>query len=214
MSKLIIEDLVVGTGAEVKAGSAVTAHYRGTLREGGAEFDSSHKRGEPANFPLSGVIVGWQKGVPGMRIGGKRRLTVPAAMGYGSQAIRDGGKVMIPANSDLVFEIEMVAALMVEDLVVGKGREVREGDTVTAHYRGTLLKGGKEFDSSYESGEPAEFPLDQVIEGWQFGIPGMRVGGKRKLTIPWQMAYGEAGSPPDIPARADLVFEVEMIGVE
>ena len=214
MSKLIIEDLVVGTGAEVKAGSAVTAHYRGTLREGGAEFDSSHKRGEPANFPLSGVIKGWQEGVPGMRIGGKRRLTVPATMGYGSQVIRDGGKVMIPANSDLVFEIEMVAALMVEDLVVGKGREVQEGDTVTAHYRGTLLKGGKEFDSSYESGEPAEFPLDQVIEGWQFGIPGMRVGGKRKLTIPWQMAYGEMGSPPDIPARADLVFEVEMLGVE
>lgn len=214
MSKLIIEDLVVGTGAEVKAGSAVTAHYRGTLREGGAEFDSSHKRGEPANFPLSGVIKGWQEGVPGMRIGGKRRLTVPAAMGYGSQAIRDGGKVMIPANSDLVFEIEMVAALQVEDLVVGKGREVHEGDTVTAHYRGTLLKGGKEFDSSYESGEPAEFPLDQVIEGWQFGIPGMRVGGKRKLIIPWQMAYGEAGSPPEIPGKADLVFEVEMIGVE
>lgn len=213
MSKLIIEDLVVGAGAEVKPGAAVTAHYRGTLRQGGAEFDSSYARGEPANFPLSGVIAGWQQGVPGMRIGGKRRLTVPAAMAYGSQAIRQGGRVIIPADSDLVFEIEMVAVLQIEDLKVGTGREVREGDTVTAHYRGTLADGGAEFDSSYAHGEPAEFPLDQVIEGWQHGIPGMRVGGKRRLVIPWQMAYGERGSPPEIPARADLVFEVEMLGV-
>ncbi|MFO0493851.1 MAG: FKBP-type peptidyl-prolyl cis-trans isomerase, partial [bacterium] len=79
---------------------------------------------------------------------------------------------------------------------------------------GTLKDSGKKFDSSIDRDEPIEFALDEVIPGWTYGVPGMRVGGKRRLTIPWQMAYGADGSPPDIPGKADLVFEIELLGVK
>ncbi|MFT3684006.1 MAG: FKBP-type peptidyl-prolyl cis-trans isomerase [Phycisphaerales bacterium] len=105
----------------------------------------------------------------------------------------------------------MSQPVKIEDLVVGAGPECKKGATVKVHYRGTLLN-GKEFDSSI-GGDPITFPLNQLIEGWQEGIPGMKVGGKRKLTIPWQKAYGAAGSPPDIPPKADLIFEIELLGV-
>lgn len=101
---LQIIDLVEGTGEVVKAGATVTAHYTGALVSDGTIFQSSHDMGEPVEFPLSGVIKGWTDGVPGMKIGGKRRLIIPAAQAYGDQS-RPG----IPANSDLVFDIEMVS---------------------------------------------------------------------------------------------------------
>jgi len=97
-------DQVVGTGAEVKAGDTVTAHYTGALAKDGTIFDTSFDRGEPATFPLSGVIKGWQDGVPGMKVGGKRRLLIPAALGYGEQ----GSSPKIGPNEPLVFDIELV----------------------------------------------------------------------------------------------------------
>ena len=96
-------DIKEGTGDEVKAGDTVTAHYTGALAKDGTIFQSSKDMGQPATFPLSGVIKGWQDGVPGMKVGGTRRLVIPAAQAYGETA-RDG----IPANSDLVFDIELV----------------------------------------------------------------------------------------------------------
>ena len=206
-----IEDTQVGTGYEVKPEGAVIANYRGTLKETGVEFDSSYKRGEPIGFPLTRVIKGWAEGVPGMRVGGKRKLTIPAAMAYGDKEMKDGdGKVIIPKNSDLIFEIELVNALEIEEIKIGDGKVCPENANVKLHYRGTLKEGGAEFDSSIGK-EPAEFPLPNLIRGWQFGVPGMKVGGKRKLTIPWQFGYGERGSPPKIPGKADLVFEIELL---
>jgi FKBP-type peptidyl-prolyl cis-trans isomerase len=103
------------------------------------------------------------------------------------------------------------SGVVIEDLTVGQGAECGANATVKVHYTGTLLS-GKVFDSSV-GGRPIEFPLRDLIEGWKHGIPGMKVGGKRKLTIPWKMAYGEHGAPPDIPPRADLIFEIELLGV-
>lgn len=97
-------DEVVGTGAEAKAGDTITVHYKGTLAQSGVKFDSSYDRGEPITFPLTGVIEGWQKGIPGMKVGGKRRLIIPSSMGYGAQ----GSGSTIPPNSDLVFEVELL----------------------------------------------------------------------------------------------------------
>lgn len=214
-SGVIVEDLALGTGYEVKAGGAVVAHYKGTLKSDGTEFDSSYKRGQPIGFPLTGVIKGWQEGVPGMKVGGKRKLTIPAAQAYGEQEKKDrSGKIIIPKNSDLVFEIELVNALQSEDITVGTGDECKPNQTVKLHYKGTLKSDGSEFDSSYKTGQPAEFPLPSLIQGWQYGVPGMKVGGKRKLIIPWQFGYGEVGSPPNIPGKADLVFEIELLGVK
>jgi FKBP-type peptidyl-prolyl cis-trans isomerase len=104
-SDLIVEDLVVGGGAEAAAGKLVSVHYSGWLTDG-RKFDSSLDRGRPFEFPLGGgrVIQGWDQGVQGMRIGGKRKLTIPPHLGYGA---RGAGEV-IPPNATLVFEVELL----------------------------------------------------------------------------------------------------------
>ena len=103
--QLEILDTVEGTGVEVQPGATVTAHYTGALCATGVIFESSHDRGEPATFPLSHVISGWQQGVPGMKVGGTRRLLIPAEMAYGAHS----PSPMIPPHSDLVFDIELVS---------------------------------------------------------------------------------------------------------
>ncbi len=102
--------------------------------------------------------------------------------------------------------------LIVEDIVVGTGEVCPPGAKVTMHYRGTL-KDGKEFDSSFSRNQPLTAPLGNLIKGWQEGVPGMRVGGKRRLTIPYALAYGVAGRPPVIPPKADLIFDIELLGI-
>lgn len=101
-TKLVIKDLIKGTGPAATAASTVTVNYVGVLYKGGKEFDSSWKRGTTAVFPLSGVIQGWQQGIPGMKVGGRRELIVPARLAYKNQA-----QPGIPANSALVFVIDL-----------------------------------------------------------------------------------------------------------
>ena len=98
--------------------------------------------------------------------------------------------------------------LKVWDVKEGKGDAAKAGAMVTIHYTGWTLD-GKIFDSSVTRGEPAQFPLKNLIKGWQVGVPGMKPGGVRRLSIPYQLAYGEAGRPPTIPAKATLIFEIE-----
>jgi FKBP-type peptidyl-prolyl cis-trans isomerase FkpA len=102
-----------------------------------------------------------------------------------------------------------------EDLKVGTGAEAKEGSTVKVHYVGTL-KSGERFDSSRDRAEPFEFTIGKggVILGWDKGVPGMKVGGKRKLTIPSELGYGSTGQPPKIPAHATLLFEIELLEVK
>ncbi len=107
-----------------------------------------------------------------------------------------------------------VTELKIEDLKVGNGAEAKSGQPVTVHYTGWLTNGQK-FDSSLDRGQPFKFMLGagQVIPGWDKGVAGMKVGGKRKLTIPPNMGYGERGAGGVIPPNATLVFEVELLGV-
>lgn len=104
--ELTSEDRVEGTGAVVEPGDTVTCHYTGAVAKTGTVFQSSHDFGRPISFPLNGVIVGWTKGVPGMKVGGTRRLLIPANLAYGDRPPYGSG---IPAGADLVFDIELVA---------------------------------------------------------------------------------------------------------
>jgi FKBP-type peptidyl-prolyl cis-trans isomerase len=104
--------------------------------------------------------------------------------------------------------------LKIEELVVGTGAEATRGKMVSVHYVGTL-ESGKKFDSSRDRAEPFEFKLGagMVIKGWDQGVAGMKVGGKRRLTIPSDLGYGDRGYPGVIPPRATLIFEVELLRV-
>ena len=105
--------------------------------------------------------------------------------------------------------------LVTKDLVTGTGQTAKAGDTVTVNYVGVLYKNGKEFDSSWSRNQPFTTPLSNgsVIPGWVQGIPGMKVGGRRELIIPADLAYGKQGSPPTIPANSPLVFVVDLLSV-
>lgn len=107
------------------------------------------------------------------------------------------------------------SSLVVQDLIVGKGKKAAAGDLVSVRYVGVLFKNGKEFDASWKGkgpGQPFQFPLGagQVIPGWDQGVPGMRVGGRRKLIIPAALAYGAQGYPPSIPPFAALIFDIDL----
>ena len=232
-----IEDLKLGTGAECPPGANVMINYHGTLTDGKV-FDSTRDK-KPVTIPLTRVIPGWQYGVPGMKVGGIRRLTIPYQLAYGDKDINgQDGQVLIPAKSTLIFSVEMIAingkdaegnpypppekvlsrvekdtGLIIEELRLGDGAECPPGATVVCNYRGTLASDGSQFDSSYDRGQPAEFSLNQVIKGWQDGIPGMKVGGKRRLTVPAELAYGASGRP-GIPPNSMLVFEVELVNIK
>lgn len=119
----------------------------------------------------------------------------------------DGTKMPVVKRS------EVNVTIIVEDLKIGDGKEATPGCTVTCHYTGTF-KDGTKFDSSVDRGEPATFGLEQVVEGWTLGIPGMKVGGIRKLTIPYQLAYGRGGRGGAIPPKSDLIFSIELKDVK
>jgi peptidylprolyl isomerase len=107
------------------------------------------------------------------------------------------------------------SALEVQDLIVGKGKKAKNGGTVSVRYVGVLFENGKEFDASWKGGkgQTFQFPLGggQVIPGWDQGVAGMKEGGRRKLIIPAELAYGVQGFPPDIPPNAALIFDIDLV---
>jgi peptidylprolyl isomerase len=106
-----------------------------------------------------------------------------------------------------------VTELQIIDIKPGDGEVVPEGATITAHYTGALAKDGTIFQSSHDFGDAISFGLNQVIEGWTKGVPGMKVGGTRRLIIPAAMAYGPSSPAPNIPLNSDLVFDIELVKI-
>ncbi|MFZ2494863.1 MAG: FKBP-type peptidyl-prolyl cis-trans isomerase [Candidatus Saccharimonadales bacterium] len=120
----------------------------------------------------------------------------------------EGTKLADFEPRDQVTELEII------DKEIGTGDEVSPGATVTAHYTGALCKNGIIFQSSHDFGDAISFPLDGVIKGWQQGVPGMKVGGWRRLIIPAEMAYGPNSPSSNIPANSDLVFDIELVAIK
>ncbi|GAA5085226.1 peptidylprolyl isomerase [Thermocatellispora tengchongensis] len=107
------------------------------------------------------------------------------------------------------------ADLQIEDITVGEGREAKPGDNVSVHYVGVAFSTGEEFDASWNRGQPFQFPLGagRVIAGWDQGVAGMKVGGRRKLTIPAHLGYGNRGAGTRIKPGETLIFVVDLLGV-
>lgn len=228
------------SGASPKATDLVDVHYVGTLIDG-LEFDSSRARGAAARFPLNQVIPGWTEGVQLMSEGDRYRFYVPAELAYGEQGTQGGP---IGPNEALIFDVELIkvtnadrnaanaasylaengkkagvkttaSGLQYEVLAEGKagGKQPTEASKVSVHYEGKLVN-GTVFDSSYQRGEPIEFPLNAVIPGWTEGVQLMSEGDKYRLFIPPALGYGADGTPggPIGPNEA-LVFDVELLKV-
>lgn len=109
---------------------------------------------------------------------------------------------------------DKVTKLEIIDIEMGNGAEVQPGATITAHYTGALCKNGIIFQSSHDFGQAVTFGLDQVIAGWTQGVPGMKVGGMRRLIIPSEMAYGSVRAASNIPPNSDLVFDIELADIK
>jgi FKBP-type peptidyl-prolyl cis-trans isomerase len=234
-SGLKILDLKEGTGEPVLEGDRVEVIYTGWLRESQKKFDSNEGSGRmlPVELGKGEVIPGFEQGLEGMKAGGKRRIFIPAQLGYGSRgAGRD-----IPPDADLVFQVELVkvvsraerapafedskatktaSGLKYIDLKEGTGDPVKNGDKVRVHYTGWLAKNGRQFDSSLKPGGqplPVDVGTGGVIKGWDEGLLGTKVGGKRRLLIPSNLAYGPRGRG-GIPPNADLLFDIEIVSID
>ena len=250
----------------VANGSPTLVHYTGWLYDPaapdgkGVQFDSSRTRVAPYSFivGVGKVIKGWDQGVVGMRIHGKRTIIIPPNLAYGENA-----RTRIPSNSTLIFDIEIIdiiktdaagggsattsipapaaspaaippvfqdakaplptspTTLTMIDQSVGTGKTAESGVPVSVHYTGWLYDAklpngkGNKFDSSVDRGQPFTFPLGgkRVIRGWDEGVVGMKIKGRRTLIIPPDYGYGARGAGGVIPPNATLIFDVELIDV-
>ena len=142
--------------------------------------------------------------------------TSGASAGASSGTSTIGGSVSDDLKTKPVVTVPTDAApttLLTKDIVVGDGETAGTSGDVTVQYLGLLYADGTEFDSSWKRGQPATFPLTGVIPGFAQGITGMKVGGRREIVIPSALGYGAAGSPPTIPANADLIFVVDLVSL-
>lgn len=235
-------DNPVGTGAVAANNDLLAINYTGWLYDAskadfkGAKIDSSIDRGTPLTFTLGTgqQLPGWDQGLVGMRAGGKRTLILPASLAFGATA-RDaiaqvGTNVYapIPANSPLIYEVQLISVTKAISLPVvtvtsvdtlpGTGAQAVTGKTVSVAYTGWLYDSqtNTKIGTAFDSSTSFAFTLGAgtVIKGWDQGVPGMLVGGKRTLTIPPELAYGVLGKGTTIPSNATLIFDIELLSVK
>jgi len=217
--ELIVTDLIEGDGEVVAPGMTLITQYVGRF-EDGTQFDSSDELGEDWVFTLGvgQVLEGWDNGLSGMRVGGTRRLEIPSHMAFGrsGQCFSDG-TCAVPPNTDVVYDVTVIDIfdeVIIEDIVEGDGEVAEPQDVLFVEYIGQL-RNGQVFDSSNLTGSTFQFTLGRgnVIPGWDLGLQGMKVGGKRRLTIPPVLAYGPYGAGSAVPPFAILIFEIDLVQI-
>ena len=232
-TKLVITDITEGSGVGAVAGDLIAVHYVGVLSSDGTRFDGNFGS-SPFSLTLGKgqVIKGWDEGLLGMKTGGMRQLDIPADLAYGDSGSGD----IIKPGAALSFVVEMVgiipatdpadepqltiagaaasSTLQSKDLIEGKGDAIAAGDTVALHivaYRGDT---GEKITSTWPEGAPVSLTLEEggSLPGIIKGVPGMKVGGRRQMTIPFAEAFGPEGNTEmKLPANTDLVLVVDLI---
>jgi peptidylprolyl isomerase len=144
------------------------------------------------------------------------RKIILAVLFFAALAVSAESAPAHPSSVEGVTPVTLPSGVVYWDLKAGAGKTAAAGSKVRVNYTGWLLEEGTKFDSSYERNEPLEFTLGsgQVIKGWEQGVAGMKVGGRRQLRIPPELAYGYRGQPPSIPRNAYLIFDVELLDVQ
>ena len=232
-TELVITDLTEGEGEAAVEGSTVYVYYVGVLTKDGKRFDGNYG-GDPFAVTLGNgaVIDGWDQGLIGIKPGGRRQLDIPAELAYGAA----GSGEAIPPDSAISFIVDAVAivppfdaadapeitiegaenveALVSEDLVDGKGDEAKAGSNVLVHIVAFNAATGEELASTW--GDPSTVALlledGGSLPGLIEGIPGMKVGGRRQLTIPFADAFGTEGNTSmKLPASTDLVVVIDLL---
>lgn len=211
-----------GTGAVI--GDEILLNWHGTYVNG-VDFGDTYKSKQPAKFLVGSIRTppGLNQALIGIKVGEKRHALIPFGLGYGER-----GAAGIPPYATLIFDFEPISIttkaqalerdqkmIKIEEQTVGAGKEAKDGNTVEIHYTGTFPD-GKKFDSSRDRNQTFSFKLGagQVIRGFDLGVMGMKEGGKRKVTIPPELAYGARGAGSAIPPNSTLVFELELVSVK
>ena len=231
-TELVITDLTEGTGDAAKDGDTVYVYYVGVLSKDGTRFDGNFGRDPfPVTLGLGMVIPGWDQGLVGAKAGGRRQLDIPSDLAYGEQ----GAGEAIGPNEALSFVVDVVGIVptidatneptidldgrdavtdvATNDLVDGGGVEAAEGDTVVIHLVAFRGDTGEQLQSTWESPQPLSLTLvpGATLEGFVEGIAGMKVGGRREITVPFALAFGEAGnSEIGLPEKTDLVVIIDL----
>ncbi len=236
VTELVVTALVEGEGEATKEGDTVVVHYVGVRSEDGAEFDNSYDRGEPFPVALGAqtVIPGWEQGLLGVKAGGQYQLDIPAELAYGDNPQGD----VIQAGDALTFVVDVMAIipatdpadapdvtvegapnrdeLLIEDLVVGDGTELQLSQTAYLHLIAFRGDTGEQVASSWETGQPQpiQFVEQGSLPGIIEGMAGMKVGGSRKMIIPFVDAFGSTGNTElGVPADTDLVLVIDLIAI-
>lgn len=234
-TELVITDLTEGTGEGAKDGDTVFVYYVGVLTNDGTRFDGNFGQNPfPVTLGLGMVIPGWDQGLIGAKAGTRRQLDIPADLAYGEQGAGD----LIGPNEALSFIVDIVAIVPIidaaneptegveardasnevefTDLVEGEGTAAAEGDNTVIHLVAFRADTGERLQSTWESPQPLNLTLAEgaTLAGFIEGITGMKVGGRREITVPYALAFGEQGNTElGLPEKTDLVVVVDLFAI-
>ncbi len=233
-TELVVTDLAEGSGGEAKDGDTVYVYYVGVLSKDGTRFDGNFGQEPfPVTLGLGTVIKGWDQGLIGAKAGGRRQLDIPPDLAYGERGAGDA----IGPNEALTFVVDVAAvvpavdaaleptktvdtrpvasAVSTKDLIEGSGATAQVGNKIVVHIVAFRADTGERLESTWESPQPLDLTLatGATLEGFVEGIAGMKVGGRREITVPYALAFGDEGNTElGLPAKTDLVVIVDLFG--